>query len=124
MNGQSVVSRYGVAAVYAASGVINITTPGGTPPPSSTTSTYKPACDGVNLRTSASTSGTVKTKAYLGSLLTVSGSVTGGSWSTSCPTSKSGSGWYKVTAINGTSVSTLYGVSVLYAAGGVLVPAQ
>ena len=100
------------------------------PPPAhalfspSTASLYKPGCDGVNLRTSASTSGTIKTKAYLGTQLTVAGSVSGGSWSAVCPTSKSGSGWYKVTAINGSSVSSLYGVGVLYAATGVLVPIQ
>ena len=128
VNGQSVASRYGVSFVYAAKGVVNITSSGSTPPPStpppSTASLYKPGCDGLNLRTSASTSGTVKTKAYLGTQLTVGGSVSGGSWSAVCPTSKSGSGWYKVTAINGSSVSSLYGVSVLYAATGVLVLIQ
>jgi uncharacterized protein YgiM (DUF1202 family) len=124
VNGQSVSSRYGVSVVYAATGVIDIVTapapaPTPTPPP---TSTYLPACNGINVRTSASTSGSIAVRLFLGASVTVSGTVSGGAWSTTCPTAKSGSGWYKITAINGTPVSSLYGVSVLYAATGVLDP--
>ena len=46
--------------------------------------------------------------------------VSGSSWSAVCPTAKSGSGWYRISAVNGTSVRTLYGVSYLYGATGVL----
>jgi SpoIID/LytB domain protein len=82
--------------------------------------TLVPACDGVNIRTSASTSATVKVKLGINSSVTVTSTVSGSAWSTTCPTAKSGSGWYLVSHVNGTSVSSLYGVSVLYAATGVL----
>lgn len=78
------------------------------------------ACSGVNLRTSASTSGTIKVKLALGSLVTVGGTVAGSSWSTSCPSTTAGSTWYVVTHVGGQSVTTLYGVPALYAASGVL----
>jgi SpoIID/LytB domain protein len=42
--------------------------------------------------------------------------VTGGSYSTSCGGSISGSTWYRISAIGGRSVSSLYGVSYLYSA--------
>ena len=75
----------------------------------------------MNLRTSASTSGTLKASLGLANTLTVSATVSGSSWSTICPTRKSGSTWYRVTHVNGQSASSLYGVSVVYAATGVLV---
>jgi SpoIID/LytB domain protein len=82
--------------------------------------TYAPACDGVNLRTSASTAATVKVRLSLGSSVTVSGNVGGSSWNATCPTSKAGSTWHVVTSVNGQAVSALFGVPVLYAASGVL----
>jgi len=44
--------------------------------------------------------------------------VAGGSWSATCGTAVSGSTWYAISAVDGTSVATLYGVSVAYAAAG------
>lgn len=82
--------------------------------------TYAPSCDGVNLRTAASTSGSIKVKLSLGSSVTVSGTVGGSSWSAACPTAMSGSTWYVVTSVNGQAVRGLFGVPVLYAASGVL----
>jgi len=52
-----------------------------------------PACDGVNIRTAASTSATIRVRLGLANSVTVSGTVTGSSWGTSCPTWKSGSTW-------------------------------
>ena len=46
--------------------------------------------------------------------------VSGSHWSAVCPTSRSGSSWYRISAVNGTSVRTLFGVSYLYGATGVL----
>jgi hypothetical protein len=46
--------------------------------------------------------------------------VSGSHWSTTCPGAKSGSTWYRISAINGRSVSSLYGRTYLYAATGVL----
>jgi SpoIID/LytB domain protein len=81
-----------------------------------------PACDGVNLRTSTSTSATIKARLGTTSSVTVDGTVRGSAWRATCPTSKSGSAWYRVTHVNGASVASLYGVTALYAAGGVLAP--
>lgn len=173
VNGTSVTTLYGVTYLFAATGVLAVTTPSApapdataspsptpavapveTPQPATTPvptaaptapptaaptaapiaaptaaptavvgsgQSMVPACDGANLRTSASTSGTLKVRLGInGNSVVVSGTVSGGSWSTICPTAKSGSSWYRVTSINGASVATLYGVSALYAASGVL----
>jgi GH25 family lysozyme M1 (1,4-beta-N-acetylmuramidase) len=72
----------------------------------------------VNLRGSASTSGTAIDVISTGALVTASGTVAGGSWSATCVTDVSGSSWYSITAVGGKSVSSLYGVAVVYAATG------
>jgi SpoIID/LytB domain protein len=79
-----------------------------------------PACGGVNLRTGTSTSHATKARLASGARVTVSATVGGSRWSTVCAGSKSGSRWYRVTHVNGTSVRSLYGVASLYAATGVL----
>lgn len=91
-------------------------------PISASSQAMAPACSGVNLRTSPSTSASIKVTLGRATALTVSGSVSGSAWGTSCPTWKSGSSWYTVTEVSGQSVSARYGVTVLYAAVGVLVP--
>jgi len=49
--------------------------------------------------------------------VTVVATVTGSSWQTPCAgASVSGSTWYRISTVNGKSVSALYGVSYLYAA--------
>jgi hypothetical protein len=85
-----------------------------------TTTAMVPACDRINVRTGSSTGSSIKATLAASSRLTVSGSVSGGAWRALCPTAKSGSTWYRVTAINGTSVASRYGVPSLYAATGVL----
>ena len=82
-----------------------------------TTTTKVTACSGVNARTSPSTSGTIKTTLKSGVRVTVTASVHGSSWRVNC-TGKtvSGTTWYRISAINGRSVSSLYRVSYLYAA--------
>lgn len=78
---------------------------------------YTPKCDKVNLRTGPSTSYVSKVKVNRGAQLTVVGTVSGGSYGTSCNGKwLSGSGWHKISAIDGRSVKTLYGVSYLYGA--------
>jgi len=79
--------------------------------------TVSPTCDAVNLRTGPSTTYTKKASVNTGALLTVAATVTGGSYLTSCAgISLSGSSWYRFSAINGKSVSSLYGVSYVYGA--------
>ena len=111
------------ACLFADAGPVNPTptpAPPASPAPPAATTTMVPACSGVNVRAGASTGATIKTSLGANARLTIVGKVAGGSWHTVCPTSKSGSTWYRISAINGKSVSSLYGVSILYAAGGVL----
>jgi GH25 family lysozyme M1 (1,4-beta-N-acetylmuramidase) len=109
VNGRDVRSRFGVSAVYVASSLLR----------KLYSMTYKKAaCDGVSLRTSASTSGTKKASLAAGTKVTVIATVTGGGWSVSCLSAVSGSAWYKINQVNGISVSSLYGVSAVYGARG------
>jgi SpoIID/LytB domain protein len=79
-------------------------------------STVTPTCDAVNLRTGPSTGYTRKTSVNEGAKLTVVATVSGGSYSTTCITALSGNQWHRISAINGRSVSSLYGVTYLYGA--------
>ncbi len=79
--------------------------------------TVTPKCDAVNLRTGPSTTYTKKTSVNEGAQVTVVTTVAGGSYATSCAgISLTGSSWHKISAINGKSVSSLYGVTYLYGA--------
>jgi SpoIID/LytB domain protein len=79
--------------------------------------TVTPKCDAVNLRTGPSTTYTKKSSVNEGAQLTVVATVTGGSYATSClGVSLNGSSWHRISAINGKSVSSLYGVTYVYGA--------
>ena len=139
INGRSVASLYGRSYLYGATGLIKAVvvipmptptptptpsptpapTPTPSPSPSPSTTTLAAACDGVNLRTSASTSSAIKTSVPTNTTIAVVATVTGGSWQTPCAgATVSGSTWYRISTVNGKSVSALYGVSYLYAATG------
>lgn len=75
-------------------------------------------CSNINYRVGAGLSYTSKGKSVAGQVLTVVNKVTGGAWAMSCNGAKSGNTWYKVSQVNGTNVSTLYGVSYVYVATG------
>jgi hypothetical protein len=91
------------------------------PPPHATpTTTMAPACAGVNLRTGPSVLRAVKVRLGSSARVTVVTSVTGGHWTATCPTTKAGTGWSRISAVNGHSVKSLYGVTWLYAATGLL----
>jgi GH25 family lysozyme M1 (1,4-beta-N-acetylmuramidase) len=110
VNGKDVRTRYGVSYVYVASSLLKKIY---------NFSYRKTACNSVSIRTSASTSGTKKASLAAGTKVTTVGTVTSGSWSTTCAgKAVSGKTWYAVKAVNGTSVSSLYGVSTVYAATG------
>ncbi len=109
-NGKDVRTRFGVSAVYAASSLFKKLY---------SMSYKKAACDGVNIRSSASTSGSKKATLSAGTKVTVIGTVSGGSWSATCAGDDvSGSSWYKINQVNGKSTSSLYGVSAVYGAKG------
>jgi len=78
----------------------------------------------VNLRASPSTAGTVLAVIPTGTVITASGTVAGDSWSATCVTAVTGNTWYTVVAVNGTSVSALYGAAVVYAATGLFQPSS
>ena len=80
------------------------------------------AC-GANLRTRESTSATLKVALKANTRVTVATSVTGGSWKISCAGKiVSGKFWYRISAIAGKSVKSVYGVTYLYAASGLFKP--
>jgi len=77
------------------------------------------ACDGVNLRTRATTTSTVKRVIPAGATVTAVATVDGGSWKATCDgRSVSGLRWYRISAVDGRSVASLYGISYLYGATG------
>jgi GH25 family lysozyme M1 (1,4-beta-N-acetylmuramidase) len=108
INGRSVYSLYHVTYLYAAGALLK-----------PLTVTKMAACDGVNLRDTATTSGTRKATINFGASVSVVATVTGGSWSTTCgDKAVSGTGWYRISAVNGKTAAALYGVSYVYGATG------
>ena len=80
-------------------------------------STMVVACGNVSLRTGAKTSAARKALIPAGTPVRAVSTVDGGSYSASCGGSTvSGSKWLKIDAVNGKTVSSLYGVSYVYAA--------
>jgi GH25 family lysozyme M1 (1,4-beta-N-acetylmuramidase) len=79
------------------------------------TSRWAANCD-LNIRTRPTTSATLRARIPSGTVVTVSGRTTGGSYLTRCRSAVSGHTWYAITAIGGRSVKSLYGVATLYAA--------
>jgi len=75
-----------------------------------------PKCNDVNLRTGPSTTYTRKAQVDTGARLTVVATVTGGSYTAQCAGAQSGNGWYRISAVNGRSAKTLYGVTYVYGA--------
>lgn len=72
-------------------------------------------CDGVSLRTRATTTAAIKVRLTAGMKVVATAKVSGGRWRTRCGgTSASGSSWYRITSINGRSVKSRFGVSYVY----------
>jgi SpoIID/LytB domain protein len=79
--------------------------------------TVTPKCDDVNVRSGPSTTFARKGSVDEGARLTVVATVAGGSYSATCRgVALSGSSWHKVSAVNGKSAASLYGVTYVYAA--------
>jgi GH25 family lysozyme M1 (1,4-beta-N-acetylmuramidase) len=114
VNGRTAASRFGRTYVYAATSLFKMLY---------TMTDLKTACDGVSLRTSASTSATRKAVLPANTKVVSIKTVSGGSWSATCAgKAVSGTSWYKINVVGGKSTSSLYGVSAVYAAKGLLVP--
>jgi GH25 family lysozyme M1 (1,4-beta-N-acetylmuramidase) len=110
INGRSVKSLYGVSYLYAASGLFKAAVP--------VPVTKYAACPAY-LRTSPATTATARTLIKTDTKVTVATSVAGTAWKATCAgIAMAGTHWYRISAVNGTSVKTLYGVTYLYAAYG------
>ena len=73
----------------------------------------------VNLRSSASTGATIVDSVPTGTIVTATGTVSGGSWSATCGGKNvAGSSWYVITAVNGLSTQSHFGKAAVYAATG------
>jgi GH25 family lysozyme M1 (1,4-beta-N-acetylmuramidase) len=70
----------------------------------------------VNVRVRPTTLSPRRTVIATNTPVTVTGKVSGGAYMTICRKSVSGASWLAITAIGGRSVSTLFGVKVVYAA--------
>lgn len=111
INGKSVSSLYRVSYVYGAGALFK-------PVPVPTVSKVA-ACDGVNLRDAAATTGARKATINTLTSVSVVGTVTGGSWATTCADKAvSGTSWYRISAVGGKSAASLYGVTYVYGATG------
>ena len=88
-------------------------------PTAAASTSYSANCS-VNLRASTTTDAAVLDTIAAGTIVIASGTVSGGDWAASdCGgTSASGSSWYVITAVNGSTASNLYGVATVYAATG------
>jgi GH25 family lysozyme M1 (1,4-beta-N-acetylmuramidase) len=115
INGRTVRSLYGVAALDAPTSLFRVV---------ATATTMYPRCDGAAVRTSASTTARIRARIPLGTVVTSAGRVAGVAWSSTCGGSAKGTAWYRVSRIGGKSVTSLYGVPYVYAASGVLSTVQ
>ena len=128
INGRSTESLFGRNAAFAAKRLFKFVklveqepdatpTPEPEPDPEPTTTNLVSNC-AVRLRSSASIEAETTAIIDENTLVTSSGSVTGGAWEADCGTTVSGDSWLEVTAVGGQDVTSLYGVSVVYAASG------
>jgi GH25 family lysozyme M1 (1,4-beta-N-acetylmuramidase) len=109
ISGKTVSSRYGVTYVYAATGMFKYIKP---------VSRYA-KCDNVSLRTYASTTASRKAILPKGARISTVATVPGSSWRATCGgKTLSGTSWFRISYVNGTSVPSRYGVTYVYAASG------
>ena len=123
INGKSTKSLFGRSVVYAARGLfknktlIPAATPTPTPTPTPATASLISNCS-VRLRAAPATDADTASIIDANTVVTAADAVTGGSWAADCGSSVSGDDWYRITEVGGQSVSSLYGVSQVYAAVG------
>jgi GH25 family lysozyme M1 (1,4-beta-N-acetylmuramidase) len=107
---RTVSSRYGVTYVYTAKALLAYATV-----------TRYAKCDGVSLRSKPSTGATRKDVLSMGTKLSATGIVDGGSWRFTCNgSSVSGSKWYRLSKVGGSSTSSLYDAGLVYAPTGLV----
>jgi hypothetical protein len=72
----------------------------------------------VRLRATPTTDADTKAIIAQDTVVTAADAVSGGSWSADCGATVAGDEWYRITAVGGQTVSSLYGVAEVYAASG------
>jgi GH25 family lysozyme M1 (1,4-beta-N-acetylmuramidase) len=82
-----------------------------------TSASYASNCQS-NLRSRPDLGASIRRIIPIDTVVTVSGKVLGGWWKADCKTTVHGSYWFKITAINGRSVSSILGVGAVYGATG------
>lgn len=126
IDGKSTQSLFGRNAVFAAKWLFKYVktidqdpdpSPTPTPTPTPTATNHVSNCS-VRLRTSATIDSQTTAIIDENTLITSSGDVNGDAWEAECGTTVAGDDWLEVTAVAGQSVTSLYGVDVLYAASG------
>ena len=111
--GKSVKSLFGVSYLYAATPLFK------------TVPVSRYALCTLNLRSTAKAGSTALSRVKTDTMLTVVATVSGRSYDTTCAGKDArGSTWAKVSAVNGKSVKSLFGVSYVYAAAKMLVGAR
>ncbi len=107
VNGKSIQSIAGVSHAYVAKGVVR------------SVSLTKYAMCSTDLRTSPSRTARVKATIPKYTKVVVAAKVNGSSWSKACAgETRTGTTWFRITAVNGKSVQSRYGVSSLYVRSG------
>ena len=107
VKGQTVASRYGVSYVYAATALFK----------RATAYPKYAACDGVALRSRASTDSTRLAVLPEDAKVYAIARVDGGDWQTTCDgAAKTGDSWFRITYVRGETTSARYGLTYVYAA--------
>jgi len=88
---------------------------------SATSARWAAKCD-ANVRSRPTTSSTKLETIRAGTVVTIAAKVAGGAYASPCKTSVSGSTWLAITAIGSHTVSSLFGVRSVYAAGALFSP--
>ena len=118
IGGKTVRSLYGWDHLYAASGLFKPATTVKPPNSVAAVSTKLTVC-ATRARLGPSTTRPSKVTLKVGTKVTVTTTLLGSSWTATCGGKTIRSiRWYRISAINGKSVRSLYGVAYLYAATG------
>lgn len=122
INGKSVKSLYGRSSAYVAKRLFKFVpsappAPTPTPTPTPETATLISNCS-VRLRSGPTTDANTASIIDENTVVTAADAVSGGAWSADCGATVAGDDWYRITEVGGTSVSSLYGTSEVYAATG------
>ena len=118
IGGKTVKSLYGWDHLYAASGLFKPATTVKPPNSIAAVSTKLTVC-ATRARLGPSTTRPSKVTLKVGTKVTVTTTLLGSSWTATCGGKTIRSiRWYRISAINGKSVRSLYGVAYLYAASG------